>query len=336
MEARAFVGPVVRSAMDVPAKFLVEVRNPFSVKMIEDRSFQRGKLSFLFDSTVPCYVTTYWGVSVLSIENAVAKEQSTTQNSDRGDDDDDDYDDDENNLDADEEEFTQIIPFERILSGSYESKGPMEYYNPGKEYVADVQILSEFESQLAASSTQQGNQTFPLVFVIERSRNLSHEEKKKVKSCDIVALITTLCCSKSSPDNKTFSIASQYVQTANGNIFPLKKLFVSDSQSSQSDATSSNNGMDSSLASDTSLTSATCVICHSMAVSRVLLPCRHACVCGLCFSKLEAKCPMCRQWIQSYFVTLEEPELTSTELATSRELNQMSTREILGGIFRAS
>lgn len=45
---------------------------------------------------------------------------------------------------------------------------------------------------------------------------------------------------------------------------------------------------------------------------------------------------MCRQWILSYFVTLEEPELASNDRETSRELNAMSATEILGGIFRAS
>jgi hypothetical protein len=42
-EARGFVGPVIRSAMDIPSKSLAEVRNPFIVKLVEDRPLQKGR-----------------------------------------------------------------------------------------------------------------------------------------------------------------------------------------------------------------------------------------------------------------------------------------------------
>ena len=43
-----------------------------------------------------------------------------------------------------------------------------------------------------------------------------------------------------------------------------------------------------------------CIICQTASISRALLPCRHACVCDLCFQRLD-KCPMCRSAIVSYF-----------------------------------
>ena len=45
-----------------------------------------------------------------------------------------------------------------------------------------------------------------------------------------------------------------------------------------------------------------CVVCQDSEVTRVLFPCRHACVCGRCFSKLKDQCPMCRALVTSYFL----------------------------------
>ena len=50
-----------------------------------------------------------------------------------------------------------------------------------------------------------------------------------------------------------------------------------------------------------------CVICQTAPVSRVLLPCRHACVCNSCFIQLD-RCPMCRSIIRSHFSLVSEDE----------------------------
>ncbi|KAK2164998.1 hypothetical protein LSH36_56g01019 [Paralvinella palmiformis] len=47
-----------------------------------------------------------------------------------------------------------------------------------------------------------------------------------------------------------------------------------------------------------------CVVCLSAAVTRAFLPCRHACVCDVCFSRL-THCPMCRTIISSSFRILD-------------------------------
>jgi hypothetical protein len=39
-----------------------------------------------------------------------------------------------------------------------------------------------------------------------------------------------------------------------------------------------------------------CVICQTSSISHTILPCRHACVCGLCFERID-KCPLCRSSI---------------------------------------
>lgn len=72
-----------------------------------------------------------------------------------------------------------------------------------------------------------------------------------------------------------------------------------------------------------------CVVCHYFPLSRALLPCRHTCICAVCFCKwsechkeitqinyssllLAAKlerCPMCRSPITSYFCIRSEEYL---------------------------
>ena len=43
-----------------------------------------------------------------------------------------------------------------------------------------------------------------------------------------------------------------------------------------------------------------CVVCLSYPATKVLLPCRHACLCVHCFSRVDS-CPVCRTRIISYF-----------------------------------
>ena len=44
-----------------------------------------------------------------------------------------------------------------------------------------------------------------------------------------------------------------------------------------------------------------CIVCQMMPISRALIPCGHACLCVMCFDKMNT-CPMCRQVITSSFI----------------------------------
>ena len=85
-------------------------------------------------------------------------------------------------------------------------------------------------------------------------------------------------------------------------------------------------------ASPSELVHAVCIVCRTLPVTRAFLPCRHACVCGLCFQQLSC-CPMCRGIIQSYFKIQDEP---FAESDASSELKMMTAGEILRGIFSPS
>eukprot|EP00088_Acartia_fossae_P007350 TRINITY_DN13451_c0_g1_i2.p1 TRINITY_DN13451_c0_g1~~TRINITY_DN13451_c0_g1_i2.p1 ORF type:complete len:359 (+),score=55.98 TRINITY_DN13451_c0_g1_i2:183-1259(+) len=57
---------------------------------------------------------------------------------------------------------------------------------------------------------------------------------------------------------------------------------------------------------------ARCVVCQQAKISRVILPCRHAVSCSSCFTRL-SHCPMCRGFIQSYFLISREPDCNAQE-----------------------
>ena len=49
-----------------------------------------------------------------------------------------------------------------------------------------------------------------------------------------------------------------------------------------------------------------CVVCQNGAINRVLLPCRHACVCDVCVSRFQ-HCPICRAFVMESFARSQGP-----------------------------
>ena len=69
-------------------------------------------------------------------------------------------------------------------------------------------------------------------------------------------------------------------------------------------------------------TSGECIVCQNGRINRVLLPCRHACVCDACFIQLD-KCPMCRGQIQFYF-SMDEGENSGNNEEEDEETDSSS------------
>ncbi|XP_021707898.1 cell growth regulator with RING finger domain protein 1 isoform X1 [Aedes aegypti] len=116
------------------------------------------------------------------------------------------------------------------------------------------------------------------------------------------------------------SILAQYLKQASGQLSCLKQLYLA-----TGDPTSADDGNPSQITGSLSLAEPVacadnsgpllcsdsilrdcpgieqlCVVCHYFPLSRALLPCRHTCICAVCFNKLD-RCPMCRAAITSYF-----------------------------------
>ncbi len=52
-----------------------------------------------------------------------------------------------------------------------------------------------------------------------------------------------------------------------------------------------------------------CAVCRDARITRVLFPCRHACLCKKCYKRLrDDRCPMCRTRIDSFFLLHEEDD----------------------------
>lgn len=88
-------------------------------------------------------------------------------------------------------------------------------------------------------------------------------------------------------------ILSTYVKRRSGPVIHLEGIFNSDSF--QDDGNQS-----------------LCVVCLDRPISRVHLPCKHACVCQRCFGMIRNLCPMCRGPIKQYFLIRAETQRPPT------------------------
>ncbi|XP_022246452.1 cell growth regulator with RING finger domain protein 1-like isoform X2 [Limulus polyphemus] len=139
---------------------------------------------------------------------------------------------------------------------------------------------------------------FPLVVLMMRKDLLLEEEDQQNS---VVAMVTIVHI-KDPVCTLNTSVIAQYLKQANEQTCCLKPLYMpTDSSSDQQQYANSVSG--------STQTPAECVVCQINPISRVLLPCRHTCVCMTCFPRL-TNCPMCRGVIQSYFcIRDEEPQI---------------------------
>lgn len=59
-----------------------------------------------------------------------------------------------------------------------------------------------------------------------------------------------------------------------------------------------------------------CSVCQVSPVTRVIIPCRHVCLCTQCFEKVET-CPICRGHIAYYFKTRQDPPSSNETTGTN-------------------
>jgi hypothetical protein len=89
------------------------------------------------------------------------------------------------------------------------------------------------------------------------------------------------------------SLLTQYLKQRSGHILNLQQIFTP------------------ATAFDPENTQL-CVICQTSSISHTILPCRHACVCGLCFERID-KCPLCRSSINSFFKIRDDEDIDLDE-----------------------
>ncbi|KAM7394904.1 hypothetical protein PAMA_006581 [Pampus argenteus] len=152
---------------------------------------------------------------------------------------------------------------------------------------------------------------YPLVAV------LTLVEPEARDTYNIVASVTVIHV----PDDKyslSARILFQYLLTSQGNMYELKPLFMSAGSGGASGTPEPDQSTQPSEPSEEEYNRVEpvleeeeeedwskgrgrdCVVCQNAEVNRVLLPCRHACVCDSCVSHFQ-HCPICRGFILESF-----------------------------------
>lgn len=327
VEGQGVVRPLGAPIRTIPAQHMVGVRNPFQ---LYSASFEESKgveledtIKVLFSACVCCYVTPYWGLEKEALNTVILESRGGEGDLNRGGDDSSEsaFDDSDDSISlCGDNKSLNPIPLEHLFQGNYITRGSSEFFNPTSEGEISLKVPGGLHADLT-----QGK--LPLVLAMETSRIAG---EKLDNSSQIVSLISAMCVPTS---RKMCQMITQCVQTADNRFFSMKKLFVSENDSPSENPSQVSNNTQSQPEVD--FANSACVICQSMPVTRALLPCRHACICGGCFPRLNA-CPLCREVIQSYFKVQEEPSPEHVDPEASEELNRMSVWEIAQGVLNAS
>lgn len=277
---------------------MIGIQNPFSVQM--DPSCTSSLLSglhCLVSSLASSSLCCYWGVDI----DALYKEFQLPW-----------------------KYLQYYINSEEFLVGSYihkEQPLQLNSCNEKKLFLPTPQVMKDVV--MASSSRTR----YPVVLL-----NLSLNKTYSSEGCvEVVALMSVIHL-KDTTCSMNSCIINQHLKTCNNQILNLQPLFVASTPAAedidasvtsltlnttessndpthefstnqkhlekQSTKITSQNARDSECLSRTERNE--CIVCQCEQITTVLLPCRHACVCSICFAKLE-RCPMCREFIYSYF-----------------------------------
>ncbi|XP_069561985.1 cell growth regulator with RING finger domain protein 1 [Brachyistius frenatus] len=275
------------SVTPTPEKMMVQVTNPFSLELGARPAGVTDGVSLRTCCLEPCVLSCFWGCEVGALQGALQAHQhgprlSTAQH------------------------FLEALHLHYLHQQSFQISGDDREERltqiPAARGVADFGPLPR--------------ERYPLVAVLTAA--------KATNMFNIVASVSVLHV----PDDRyrlSARVLFQYLLTSEGSMYELKPLFMSadgggtsgppDSQQgflSREDSSSEQRpgldeqrpGLDEQrpdLDEDWSEgTDRDCVVCQNAVVNRVLLPCRHACVCDSCVDRFQ-HCPICRAFILESF-----------------------------------
>lgn len=135
---------------------------------------------------------------------------------------------------------------------------------------------------------------YPLVAV------LTFEDSEDRNTYNIVASVTVIHV----PDDKhniPARILFEYLLTSQGNVHKLMSIFMAADGSQASEPPDVQpDSRPGRQTGDEARAVGDCVVCRGTPVNRVLLPCRHACVCDGCVLHFQ-HCPVCRAFVLESF-----------------------------------
>ncbi|XP_015783000.1 cell growth regulator with RING finger domain protein 1-like [Tetranychus urticae] len=278
------------------------LRNPFTLAL-DDQQPREGQLEngvlVKITGDKPFRLSSYWGVNVTKFHQALKQDWKEIR--------------------------------ESIRSGTFlnehclQSSKPEEIDPPIGESIARTIAADEpITPEMLGTSPRS---CYPLIIILsinddykdnqaeglDAGQTSSGDNKSNKKRDEIVCLANVLhirdnICPMDS------NIITQLTKLRYGNVYSLQSLFTP-----------------GGTVDEASRPVTMCVICQDKAISRALLPCRHACICCDCYGLID-KCPLCRSYIRSFFFILEGDgqESEQTEQIEQSEQSPKKPRKRFG------
>ncbi|XP_056150930.1 cell growth regulator with RING finger domain protein 1 [Lampris incognitus] len=277
------------SVLPAPEKRMVQVTNPFALEMGSGLASVADGASLRPCCLEPCILTCFWGCGVHALQEALQAHQYGPRLSNP-------------------QQFKEALSFQYLHCQSFrlgrEDRQPRHTEMPAELAVTDFGPLPR--------------ERYPLVAV------LTLAEPEARETYNIVASVTVVHI----PDEKyalSARILFQHLLTSQGNMYELKPLFMSAESSDVSGSPEPQPTAEVQELQDTECDEGgprmeeeeeepdrherrgrDCVVCQNAPMNRVLLPCRHACVCDSCVSHFQ-HCPICRAYVLESFTLSQRP-----------------------------
>lgn len=273
------------SLLPVPEKRMVQVTNPFSLEMGTTAGTLLDGVSLQSYCLEECVLSCYWGCGVQALQAALKQHQQGT---------------------------TLSTPqlFQQALQHHYLH---CQIFHLQKE--EKTECFTELPADLGVTDFGPlPRDRYPLVAVLTLA-NTEHRD-----TYNIVSSVTVLHV----PDDTyrlSVRILFQYLLTTQGNMYDLKPLFMSADSSmlpGSAEVPPQCNGPEEEgeepeeeEEEEPGASGRDCVVCQNAPVNRVLLPCRHACVCDGCVARFQ-HCPMCRAFVVESFALANQTQAGAT------------------------
>ncbi|XP_029903000.1 cell growth regulator with RING finger domain protein 1 [Myripristis murdjan] len=277
------------SVLPAPEKRMVQVTNPFALELGSGTASVTDGVFLRPCCLEPCVLSCFWGCGVHALQGALQAHQHGPR------------------LNT-PQRFQEALHLQ---------------YNHCQSFHIGSEDREERHTEMAAEQgiTDFGllpRDRYPLVAV------LTLAEPEAREAYNIVASVTVVHV----PDDKyslSARILFQHLLTSQGNMYELKPLFMSAESGGSSEPPDPNQSPEPPDAQDWAPSGGgespmteeeerdwsegkarDCVVCQNASVNRVLLPCRHACVCDSCVSHFQ-HCPICRAFVIESFALLQRP-----------------------------
>ncbi|XP_060907367.1 cell growth regulator with RING finger domain protein 1 isoform X2 [Labrus mixtus] len=281
------------SVLPTPEKHMVQVTNPFGLEVGHGPASVSGGVYLRPCCLEPCVLTCFWGCEIRALQGVLHAHQHS----------------------------------KRISTPQHIQEALQLRYLHCESFTISCEEGEELHTQIPADRGvidlgPMPRECYPLVAVLTLTEQDARETHNIVVSVSVLHV----------PDDR-YSLSArvlfQYLLTSQGNMYELKPLFmsadsggassISEQSSTQSEPREASRPEQSPVLEEEQEQQLEdelwsvgggrdCVVCQNAAVNRVLLPCRHACVCDGCVSRFQ-HCPICRAFILESFSLCQQGAL---------------------------